>query len=144
MKKISMLFTCLAASMVASVAHSDEFESPNFRPWKPQQPWKIPKDSSTAMNQPDHYAWQLFVALNWPANTTKCKADKNAQLGANGSTTWFWATFEHIDNERRWPQIYPDAFSGWLTPSIDRTACPESDLSCNQYPEGYGLAGTKW
>ncbi|RXE84604.1 hypothetical protein [Pseudoalteromonas sp. A757] len=274
MKKSSMILAYLLVSMLALVANANELQPPHNQPWNSQKPWLIPQDTNTALNQPDHYAWQLFVALNWPANTDKCKADKNSQLGEPGSTvwevwqsreetfldgaarplswkkgclaggfdtlptgdytvfadesirfnriayryirqhklysldeqerlarsgitdlkfplgsvtakahwvrideidkpryhwrevtrdgvthlygmsgfhivskdspTWFWATFEHIDNERRWPQIYPEAFSGWLTPSVDHAACSETSPSCNEYPRGYGLSGTKW
>lgn len=58
--------------------------------------------------------------------------------------TWFWSTFEHVDNENIWPSVYPEAFRGWVVPSRDSEACPEDNLSCNQIPKGYGLEGTKW
>ncbi|MFC3149676.1 hypothetical protein ACFOEK_01395 [Litoribrevibacter euphylliae] len=58
--------------------------------------------------------------------------------------TWFWATFEHVDNNTRWNLTYPEAFPGWVVPSKDSAACPPSNLACNQIPEGYGLEGTKW
>ena len=58
--------------------------------------------------------------------------------------TWFWATFEHIDNNTRWNHVYPEGFQGWVIPSKDSAACSNSDLSCNAIPAGYGLEGTKW
>ncbi|OUR91752.1 hypothetical protein A9Q81_17560 [Gammaproteobacteria bacterium 42_54_T18] len=58
--------------------------------------------------------------------------------------TWFWATFEHIDNNTRWNYVYPESFQGWIVPSNDSAACPASNLSCNTIPAGYGLEGTKW
>jgi hypothetical protein len=58
--------------------------------------------------------------------------------------TWFWATFEHVDNNTRWNHTYPDAFPGWVVPSKDSAACPPSNLACNEIPAGYGLEGTKW
>lgn len=58
--------------------------------------------------------------------------------------TWFWATFEHIDNNTRWNHAYPEGFQGWIVPSKDSAACPENDLACNAIPAGYGLEGTKW
>jgi hypothetical protein len=58
--------------------------------------------------------------------------------------TWFWATFEHTDNENRWPTVYPTNFQGWVVPSVDSASCPPENLQCNQIPSGYGLEGTKW
>lgn len=58
--------------------------------------------------------------------------------------TWFWATFEHVDNDTRWNQVYPEAFQGWVIPSKDSAACPPTNLSCNEIPQGFGLEGTKW
>jgi hypothetical protein len=55
--------------------------------------------------------------------------------------TWFWATFEHVDNESRWPAVHPDHFQGWTVPSFDGAACPPENLQCNKIPEGYGIEG---
>jgi hypothetical protein len=60
------------------------------------------------------------------------------------SPNWFWSTFEHVDNELRWPHVYPNAFLGWTYPSNDAAACPLDNLNCNQIPKGFGLEGTKW
>jgi hypothetical protein len=57
---------------------------------------------------------------------------------------WFWSTFEHVDNEKRWPAKYPEGFRGWVVPSRDSLACPEANLACNKIPSGFGLEGTKW
>lgn len=238
------------------------------------KPWKEPQNTHQAVNNPSHYAWRLFVALNWPANEDKCRADRRKELGDDGLATWevwqskeetflegaqkppswkngckdgnfytfpvgefsvaadeavrlnkktydyirgnnlysldeqerlakagvrdldfplgakevkagwvtiteedksryhwmervedgktviyglsafhiiskdlptwFWSTFEHVDNESRWPSVYPTNFRGWVVPSFDHAACPEDNLSCNAIPEGYGLEGTKW
>lgn len=261
-----MLFSQLSAA--------ENIDRPKHRPWNAEKPWLIPQDTTTAMNNPDYYAWQLFVALNWPADTSRCKADTYAQLGEAGLTvweswqsreetfldgaaepqtwrqgckqggftslptgdysvfadetirlnkaaydyirdhklysldeqerlaragvenlnfplgsmtvkgnwvriteadkpnyhwqeierdghvdlyglsglhivskdspTWFWATFEHVDNERRWAQTYPTAFVGWLTQSVDHAACSSDNLACNEIPSGFGLEGTRW
>lgn len=50
--------------------------------------YEEPQDSALAINEPDKYAWRLFVALNWPADPAKCEADKAKKLGDNGKTTW--------------------------------------------------------
>lgn len=268
--------------------------------------WEEPQDTTTAMNQPDLYAWQLFAALNWPAKVSVCAADSKKLLGAPGKTVWetwrskkdtyleraakpkswvdgcsasigapktlsvssqltavmaldpqkklkksgmqilfelpggpfstaedeevrlnkatyefirdnklyslteqerlaaagvrtltfplnakeakahwvlieeadkpryhwdevttangkkqtyglvglhiitrdmprwFWSTFEHVDNEKRWPAKYPKGFRGWVVPSRDSASCPEDNLACNKIPSGFGLEGTKW
>jgi hypothetical protein len=31
-------------------------------------PWAIPADTATALRDPDRFAWQMFVALTWPAD----------------------------------------------------------------------------
>lgn len=243
--------------------------------WNSLRPWVEPQDTTAALNNPDIYAWQLFVALNWPADTNYCKPDPTATFGASGFTTWetwrsredtflenaqrpktwagscaeakfltlpagdfsitideevrlnkshykyirdnklyslneqerlaaagvrdlefplgaksvkaywvkiteaqkpryhwhetvrngqkiiyglsafhisskdnptwFWATFEHVDNEQVWPGIHPQAFLTWVdVPSVDRAACPPTNLACNKIPTGFGLEGTKW
>jgi hypothetical protein len=242
--------------------------------WKSYRPWTEPMDTYTALNSPDIYAWQLFVALNWPVSPGSCKPDRGKALGDPGLTTWeswisreqvflpnaakpekwidncrsgayeslpvgsystiydetvkmnsptynyirdnrlysldeqerlakagvrdikfpigskeikaywvviseadkpryhwteteregqkvifgltalhimskdtptwFWSTFEHVDNEHIWSSVYPDAFRGWPVPSKDSAGCPEDDLACNKIPAGFGLEGTKW
>ncbi|WOH63672.1 hypothetical protein [Bradyrhizobium sp. BWA-3-5] len=63
---------------------------------------------------------------------------------------WFWATWEHADNEKRWPDKYfksrkdPGAFRGWVVSSIDSISCPSDELDCGKIPAGFGLQGTKW
>jgi hypothetical protein len=52
--------------------------------------------------------------------------------------TWFWATFEHVDNA-----TLPDN-EGWRLPSRDRFACGENKPDCNRAPAGIGLEGTVW
>jgi hypothetical protein len=52
--------------------------------------------------------------------------------------TWFWATFEHVDN----PGL-PDS-EGWRLQSRDRFACADAPWNCNRAPRGIGLEGTAW
>ncbi|MGA2842176.1 MAG: hypothetical protein ABSG18_18775 [Steroidobacteraceae bacterium] len=52
--------------------------------------------------------------------------------------TWFWATFEHVDN----PSL-PDG-EGWQLPSRDAFACRGEASDCNRAPRDVGLAGTVW
>jgi hypothetical protein len=57
---------------------------------------------------------------------------------------WFWATFEHVDNETRWPAEHPSFFAGWSERPIDRFACENEAPDCAKIPAGIGLEGTKW
>jgi hypothetical protein len=52
--------------------------------------------------------------------------------------TWFWATFEHVDN----PQLPGN--DGWQAPSRDTFACGNANPACNRAPAGIGLEGTVW
>lgn len=52
--------------------------------------------------------------------------------------TWFWATFEHVDN----PSL-PDG-EGWRLPSRDAFACRSGAADCNRPPRNVGLEGTVW
>jgi hypothetical protein len=52
--------------------------------------------------------------------------------------SWFWATFEHVDN----PHL-ADA-DGWQLPSSDRFACPGVRPDCNRAPVGIGLEDNVW
>ena len=52
--------------------------------------------------------------------------------------TWFWATFEHIDN----PQL--PGSDGWQAPSRDTFACGPKSTECERAPRGIGLEGTVW
>ena len=58
---------------------------------------------------------------------------------------WFWATYEHVDNETRWPAQFPFEFAGWSTvPPRDTYACPPNNPGCRALPQGLGLENTKW
>jgi hypothetical protein len=52
------------------------------------EPWNEPQDSAAAINTPDLYAWQLFVALNWPADVAHRKSDPMRSFGENATTVW--------------------------------------------------------
>jgi hypothetical protein len=55
---------------------------------------------------------------------------------------WFWATFEHIDNEKSELEGGLPGNPGWLAPSVDRYSCPEAPVGCRAPPEF--VANTKW
>jgi hypothetical protein len=51
-------------------------------------PWVESHDARQAAINSDEYAWRLFVALNWPADTPARKADPSARLGADQPVVW--------------------------------------------------------
>jgi hypothetical protein len=51
---------------------------------------------------------------------------------------WFWATFEHVDNQT----LAED--EGWQLPSRDTFACRHEAADCNAAPRGIGLENTVW
>jgi hypothetical protein len=66
-------------------------------------PWRESHDEQGAAKHSDEYAWRLFVALNWPANTTTRQADPTASFGANKPVVWeVWqnATDVYLDDGR--------------------------------------------
>jgi hypothetical protein len=54
---------------------------------------------------------------------------------------WFWATFEHVDNNTPGKPGYSVP---WLLKSRDAFSCPPEHLDCGDFPKGIGLEGTKW
>jgi hypothetical protein len=52
------------------------------------QPWVQPHDSRQAAINSDEYAWRLFIALNWPADTAARTADPTASLGEDRPVVW--------------------------------------------------------
>lgn len=275
-KKLLFLALLISSASYADAGNNNNYSKDNLSAFTniPGKPWREPQDTNAATNDPDNYAWRLFVALNWPANTHNCRPNKERTLGdsglvtwetwqskndifleaaqqpptwrkgcknanfydfpvgnfstaddeairlnkksynyirdnrlysldeqerlatagirdidfplgskeikagwvtiheedkpryhwmekeVNGETivygmsslhivskdlpTWFWSTFEHVDNESRWPTAYPEGFRGWIVPSFDSASCPPENLQCNEIPQGYGLEGTKW
>jgi len=59
-------------------------------------------------------------------------------IAAKSRPDWFWASFEHADNQFR-----ADG-DGWLRPSRDTFACPGRPAECNVSPKHIGLEGTVW
>ena len=51
-------------------------------------PWIESHDPLQAATDPDEYAWHLFIALNWPANTTTREANPAAPFGADKPVVW--------------------------------------------------------
>lgn len=57
------------------------------------RPWEFTLDSNYVLKHPDRFAWDLFRAVNWPADTTLLIADTNKILGDPGFVVWqTWKT----------------------------------------------------
>lgn len=52
------------------------------------EPGRDLQDSAKAINNPDEYAWRLFMSLNWPADMEHQSADTSKLFGANGPVVW--------------------------------------------------------
>jgi hypothetical protein len=53
-----------------------------------REPWVEPHDAGAAVSRSDEYAWRLFVALNWPADSATRGPDRMAPLGADRPVVW--------------------------------------------------------
>jgi cytochrome c peroxidase len=72
--------------------------SPTTVNW--HEPWVQPHDPQRAAQNPDEYAWRLFVALNWPADSSRRAANPGAPLGAKGPVVWeIWANAQQVYRE---------------------------------------------
>ncbi|MEP6844820.1 MAG: hypothetical protein ABI861_02405 [Panacibacter sp.] len=61
------------------------------------KPWTFSPDSNYVLQNPDRYAWDLFRAINWPADTTLLIADTTLRLGDPGWVVWqTWKTAPEV------------------------------------------------
>ncbi|GAA5496520.1 hypothetical protein Rhal01_02704 [Rubritalea halochordaticola] len=62
-----------------------------------QKPWQVPADfAAPDQKSVDMFAWQAFVALNWPAKEgVRGEPDTDKKIGDSGSTVW--ETFKTTD-----------------------------------------------
>jgi hypothetical protein len=93
------ILLCLATQIVAARAPAAQFAAISPASAQPSTaqaltapdwptPWIESHNPGQAATNPDEYAWRLFIALNWPANTTTRKADPTATLGADKPVVW--------------------------------------------------------
>lgn len=66
--------------LISSAAHARDLD------WR--EPWKAPEDSGAAAAHSDEYAWRLFVAFNWPADTHTGAPDGRGRLGSEQRVVW--------------------------------------------------------
>ena len=74
----------ISLSSIPSVA--DQCAGDDKFPWL--NPCIEPADRYMAKTKPDEYAWQLFAALNWPANAATKSADASKKFGDDGTVVW--------------------------------------------------------
>lgn len=63
-----------------------------------QEPWQEPQNSAEAINNPDRYAWRLFVAVNWPADVPQKRADASKKFGDAAPGPVVWETWRSATN----------------------------------------------
>lgn len=63
-----------------------------------QEPWQEPQDTAEAINNPDRYAWRLFIALNWPAQVGEKKPDRSRIFGDSKEGPLVWETWRSANN----------------------------------------------
>jgi hypothetical protein len=78
------------------------------------------------------------LELALPDGTRRLYGLTGLHVASKDLPTWFWATFEQVDN----PSL-PDN-EGWQLPSRDHFACGKEKPDCNRAPAGIGLEGTVW
>ncbi|MGB5404872.1 MAG: hypothetical protein WBN13_12935 [Robiginitalea sp.] len=93
------LFFSLALLLTLSNFSCDSPQKTALNTFEPEtlKPWEFSIDSAYAVMHPDQFAWDLFRAINWPADTILLKADPKKQLGEPGWVVWqTWKTAPEI------------------------------------------------
>jgi len=65
-----------------------------------------PSNPAMAINEPDRYAWLLFMALNWPADVPLKKSNPSKPFGAPGPVVW--ETWRNVRNQAPDTTFKPD------------------------------------
>lgn len=120
-----MLIGSVSAFVYFSISFSAASAAEMCKRWLSSSPTlhQEPQDSAMAANDPDCYAWRLFVALNWPANSTQCAADQSRKLGDTGMTVWeSWRSkyetyLDKADEPPPWAQACATPTSKILAPT---------------------------
>lgn len=85
--------------------------------------WREPRDTVAAINNPDLYAWRLFVALNWPANVSQRQADPNRAFGEAATSVWESWKLSSGPNDQVFLTDGVDP-GEWITNNDDRLQVP--------------------
>ncbi len=78
----------VAALLVMCAAHAFAGMAGSSTALDWHRPWAPPHDARQAAANSDEYAWRLFVALNWPADSGARTANPAASFGADAPVVW--------------------------------------------------------
>jgi hypothetical protein len=78
------------------------------------------------------------VAIRLADGSTRLYGLTALNIATKSRPNWFWASFEHVDNQFR------AGADGWLHPSRDTFACRGRLADCNVSPKDIGLESTVW
>jgi hypothetical protein len=78
------------------------------------------------------------LAIRLKDGQTRLYGLTSLNIASKALPSWFWASFEHVDNAAR------IGGEGWQLPSRDRFACRGRAFDCNLAPPGIGLDQTVW
>ncbi|MEH6741603.1 MAG: hypothetical protein V7695_24070, partial [Sulfitobacter sp.] len=90
--------------------------------------WVEPGDGLAALLEPECYAWQLFVALNWPGDPATQAPDKSKSLGEDGVATWELWRNVRVGSTNGVFRIDGDDPGPWLTGAALLVARPQSEF----------------
>jgi hypothetical protein len=94
-------------------------------PLQERQPWEIPDDAGVALNEPDQFAWELFLALNWPADIPNKTADSTQPFG-KPDVPVTWQTWKLQVELFRHDGIDPGAWDeipSYIEGALDEAVC---------------------
>ena len=101
--RLSLVFAAIFAAVTSGCSETGNESNGANAPFAaddegaPRGPWEEPQDAAAAINDPDAYAWRLFVALNWPADAASRLPDTGKKLGADGPVVWeTWANARDV------------------------------------------------
>ncbi len=91
--KLMILIIIAIAAMTLACNNSIKSDQSSYVSISSLNPWETSLDSIYVLQNPDRYAWDLFRAINWPADTIQMIADTTLQLGDPGWVVWqTWKT----------------------------------------------------
>lgn len=95
---MSLVLMCIAFALMAAHACNPSGKS-GGNDAKSQQlkPWQYSLDSNYVLKNPDKFAWELFRAVNWPADTVTFMPDTTRKFGDSGWVVWqTWKTGKEV------------------------------------------------
>jgi hypothetical protein len=96
-----------------------------YTPARAADPWEIPTDPGLALRDPDRFAWQMFVALTWPADVDSRMPASDRPYGDPGPVmfeTWALSDQVYLDKGAELPVWDDIPWSG--TRTLGRDSLP--------------------